>query len=73
MTPDQPTGSCPGLARPGPNWQFDFCDFPTGWHLANEGLLHTDRRCSYIQTWGGLLCDCGAIEREWTRRKAVRR
>jgi hypothetical protein len=60
--------ACPGTDRQGPNWQFDFIDFPTGWYLANQGLLHTDRRCSYIQTWGGSLCDCGAIQREWERR-----
>jgi hypothetical protein len=62
------TTTCPGLNRPGPNWQYDFIDFPTGWYLASQGLLHTDRCCSYIQTWGALLCDCGAIQREWERR-----
>jgi hypothetical protein len=34
-------------------------------------VLHTDRRCSYIQTWGAILCDCGAIEAEWARRRGM--
>jgi hypothetical protein len=46
----------------------DFIDFPTGWRLAREGVVHTDPRCSYVQTGGALLCDCGAIETEWARR-----
>jgi hypothetical protein len=61
--------NCPGDTFPPPNWQFDFIDFPTGWHIARLGVLHTDRRCSYIQTWGAILCDCGAIEAEWARRR----
>lgn len=52
----------------GPNWQYDFLDFPTAWYLANEGLQHTSLYCSYVQTDGALLCDCGAVEREWERR-----
>lgn len=63
-TPD----TCPGLAEPGPNWRFDFIDFPTGWHIARQGVVHTSRKCSYVQTWGSLLCDCGAIQAEWERR-----
>lgn len=62
---------CPGEDLPPPNWQFDFIDFSTGWHLARLGVLHTDRRCSYVQTWGTLLCDCGAIEAEWARRRGT--
>jgi hypothetical protein len=62
--------TCPGLEQPGPNLDLDYLDFPTAWALTREGLLHTDRRCSYVQTWGGLLCDCGAVEREWARRRA---
>jgi hypothetical protein len=46
----------------------DFLDFPTAWRIAREGVAHTDPRCSYVQTSGGLLCDCGAIEAEWERR-----
>ncbi|MCG5464304.1 hypothetical protein MED01_002470 [Micromonospora sp. MED01] len=66
------TATCPSADRSEPNWQFDFIDFPTGWYLAEQGLLHTNRRCSYIQTWGGSLCDCGAIQREWERRTGKR-
>jgi hypothetical protein len=65
------TMTCPGASFPPPNWQFDFIDFPTGWHIARLGVLHTDRRCSYIQTWGAILCDCGAIEAEWARRRGM--
>jgi transcriptional regulator with XRE-family HTH domain len=46
----------------------DMLDFPTGWRLANEGIEHPDPRCSYVQTDGALLCDCGAIQTEWRRR-----
>lgn len=49
----------------------DFIDFPTGWRIANEGVEHTDPRCSYVQTNGALLCDCGAIRVEWERRVAA--
>jgi hypothetical protein len=61
----------PGVTFPPPNWGLDFIDFPTGWHIARLGVLHTDRRCSYIQTWGAILCDCGAIEAEWARRRGM--
>lgn len=48
----------------------DFLDFPTAWRILEESpeLAH-DPRCSYEQTDGGLLCDCGAVEREWERRR----
>lgn len=52
----------------GPNWQYDFLDFPTAWYLAGQSLPHTSAACSYVQTSGALLCDCGAVEREWERR-----
>lgn len=45
----------------------DFLDFDTAWRIARAGINHTDPRCSYIQTEGGLLCDCGAIQTEWAR------
>jgi hypothetical protein len=32
------------------------------WRIANEG---------YVQTCGAILCDCGAVEAEWRRRKAL--
>lgn len=46
---------------------YPMLDFPTAWRLAHRGLLHTSWRCSYVRTWGGLLCDCGAVEREYER------
>lgn len=46
---------------------YPMLDFPTAWRLAGRGLIHTTWRCSYVQTWGGSLCDCGAIQREWDR------
>jgi hypothetical protein len=51
----------------------DFIDLPTGWRLQREGVQHTDDRCSAVQTNGGMLCDCGAIETEWSRRVAVQK
>lgn len=42
-------------------------DFPTAWRLARRGLVHKTWRCSYVQAWGGFLCDCGAIEDEFRR------
>lgn len=35
-------------------------DFPTGWALAK--VCEHVRECSYSQTHGALLCDCGSIE-----------
>lgn len=46
---------------------YPMLDFPTAWRLARRGLVHISRHCSYVQTWGALLCDCGAIEREYKR------
>jgi hypothetical protein len=56
---------------PAPSWALDFIDFPTGWHVQRQGVIHTDRRCSAVQAWGGFLCDCGAIEAEWKRRRTL--
>lgn len=47
--------------------QAGMLDFPTGWRIVRRGLIHRTPKCSYIQTWGGSLCDCGAMEREWER------
>jgi hypothetical protein len=49
----------------------DFIDFPTGWRIQDEGVEHTDPRCSAVQANGAFLCDCGAIETEWKRRVAA--
>jgi hypothetical protein len=68
---EERTMTCPGASFPPPNWALNFIDFPTGWHIARLGVLHTDRRCSYIQTWSAILCDCGAIEAEWARRREM--
>lgn len=46
---------------------YPMLDFPTAWRLARRGLVHTSWRCSYVQTWGALLCDCGAVESEYHR------
>lgn len=54
---------------PAPCWRAGFIDFPTGWHIQRQGVIHVDRRCSAVQTWGGCLCDCGAIDAEWKRRR----
>ena len=46
----------------------DFLDYPTAWRIAKEGVKHTTDKCSYVQTDGALLCDCGAVRFEWDRR-----
>lgn len=51
-----------------PNFGLDFLDFPTAWWLAAR-VEHPNPKCSYAQTGGGLLCDCGAIQAEWKRRR----
>lgn len=51
-------------------------DFPTAWaiqHEVGESLEHHPR-CSSVPGWDpisgpGLLCDCGAVEKEWRRRQ----
>lgn len=42
-------------------------DFPTAWRIARRGVVHRSHKCSYVQHWGGFLCDCGAVEAEWKR------
>jgi len=51
----------------GPNWAQPFCDFPTAWWIQDQGLIHTDERCSAVQS-PAFLCDCGAVLAEWQRR-----
>lgn len=53
----------------------DFLDYPTAWAIQNEvgPTLDHDRFCSSVPGWDrlsgpALLCDCGAVEREWERR-----
>lgn len=53
-----------------PNWELDFLDFPTAWWIQEQGLTHTDPRCSAVQSNGAFLCDCGAVNAEWTRRRS---
>lgn len=48
---------------------YPFCDYPTAWKICETGIEHTDQRCSYVQTNGAIICDCGAVEHEWTRRR----
>jgi hypothetical protein len=43
-------------------------DFPLAWAIANAGVNHTDPACSYVQTTGALLCDCGAVEKAYSER-----
>jgi hypothetical protein len=39
-------------------------DFPTAWEIAGAAPLDDhDTRCSYVQTSGGLLCDCHVLTR----------
>lgn len=51
-------------------------DFPTAWAIQREvgaSLAHHPR-CSSVPGWDPIsgphfLCDCGAVEKEWERRK----
>ena len=37
-------------------------DFPRAWQIAAESHVpEHDAKCSYLQTAGGILCDCGVI------------
>ena len=52
--------------------RFDMLDYPTAWEIQNKGGLTHLERCSSVPGWHSLsgpalLCDCGAIEREWER------
>lgn len=49
--------------------RYDMLDFPTAFEIQSEGVEHTDPRCSAVQTGGAMLCDCGAVEAEWERRR----
>jgi hypothetical protein len=55
----------------------DFLDFPTAWEIQHEvgPTLDHHEHCSSVPGWHvlsgpALLCDCGAVEREWGRRCA---
>jgi hypothetical protein len=50
-------------------------DYPAAWAIQNEvgPSLEHHPRCSSVPGWDpisgpGLLCDCGAVEKEWKRR-----
>lgn len=54
----------------------DFLDYPTAWAIQKEAgeTLDHHPKCSSVPRKGsmsgpGFLCDCGALEREWERRK----
>lgn len=54
-------------------YEGDSPDFPTAWAIQNEGGLEHDPRCSSVPGWHPLsgpamLCDCGAVRKEWLRR-----
>src|SRR4051812_36792920 len=65
----------------------DFLDYPTAWQIQREvgESLEHDPRCSSVPkpnarmgdldrlAGPGLLCDCGAVEREWKRRVSDQR
>jgi hypothetical protein len=49
-------------------------DFPTAWAYIREqhpNPAEHDPRCSWVQTQGGILCDCHVINDEYERRKAA--
>jgi hypothetical protein len=56
----------------------DYPDFPTAWAIQNDRGVHLDHdpRCSSVPGWHpasgpGLLCDCGAVVREWERLREI--
>lgn len=58
----------------------DFPDYPTAWAIqrSHGETLEHHPNCSSVPGWDpisgpGLLCDCGAVEREWERIKAERK
>ena len=59
-----------------PNWAQDILDPSTAWWIQNNVVdLTHNPKCSSVPGWHplsgpGLLCDCGAVEREWKRRRA---
>lgn len=57
-----------------PNWDLDYLDFPTAWHIQKKHLTEADHnpKCSSVPGWHplsgpGLLCDCGAVQKAWER------
>ncbi len=54
----------------------DFLDYPTAWRIQHEvgDQLRHDPRCSSVEqadeplAGPGLLCDCGAVIRDWKQR-----
>lgn len=48
----------------------DFLDFSIAWRIQQEAgaSLEHDARCQARLTKQGLLCNCGAVVREWERR-----
>lgn len=54
----------------------DYLDFPTAWAIQDAvgTSLNHQPRCSSVPGWDPLsgpafLCDCGAITKEWERRR----
>lgn len=47
-------------------------DYSTAWAVQHEGVekLTHHPKCSALPPWG-LLCDCGAVEREVLRRRTL--
>lgn len=56
----------------------DYPDFPTAWAIQHDhgtSLTHHPR-CSSVPGWDPIsgpsfLCDCGAVEQEWKRLRAL--
>jgi hypothetical protein len=51
--------------------RLDMLDYPTAWEIQRRGVEHTDPRCSAVQTDGGMLCDCGAVQAAWEKHRAA--
>lgn len=49
-----------------------YCDYPAGWAIQQTRMIEHHPRCSSVPGWHplsgpALLCDCGAIEKEFQR------
>jgi len=58
----------------GMNLALPFLDYPTAWAIQRQSLLTHHPRCSSVKGWDPIsgphfLCDCGAVMREWERRR----
>lgn len=63
----------PIKALPERSRDLDYIDYPAGWAMQSSGgIIHTDERCSALQTSGAMLCDCDGLLNRWRELRALR-